>query len=452
MPQAQHDSGSGAMKHANTDAFQNPLPVGSRQSALGAVQDWPDTLKAYSLSIGSFAYPAAIFYSHELAIFHNRAWADVTGVEEQGQNQRGRLSADAWEALSSALYGGKPKRVQATQLLGNDALEKGSSDLYHPALLSPLFDGESGDAVGLLAQLIPRQDANTPQSHSADESEGESPSASSQQVHHLDISELGSVVDQFPLDEHPFFHRFAEMLPSGLAILDHRAQAVFVNQLFYRLTTHHESDKAFKSWPQSIHPEDYDRVMSAYQDAFTSQKQLRTEFRAIVESNPWRLLLLTPLGDENLRHISLREYGGFICSIVDISSEKSAELSERKAAKEATERKDQQERFIDMISHEIRNPLSAILHCTEDIDEAVNPGQSGVDRDAIHEAVETIQLCITHQRNIVDDVLSFSKLDASMLSLSPKACQPSNQLANSRKSISYIPTVTLWLLSVSNSL
>lgn len=173
--------------------------------------------------------------------------------------------------------------------------------------------------------------------------------------------------------------------------------------------------------------------MNAYQDAFSSQKQLRTEFRAVVESNPWRLLLLTPLGDENLRHVSLREYGGFICSILDISSEKGAELSERKAAKEARERKEQQERFIDMISHEIRNPLSAILHCTENIDEAVKQPDGKIDVDAIREAIETIELCITHQRNIVDDVLSFSKLDASMLSLTPKATRPSVQLANTLK-------------------
>lgn len=224
------------------------------------------------------------------------------------------------------------------------------------------------------------------------------------------------------------------MLPSGLAILDHNAQAVFVNQHFYDLTTHRSGDKSFTSWPQSIHPDDYDRVMQAYQDAFKSQKQLRTEFRAMGEKHPWRLLLLTPLGDENLQHVSLREYGGFICSIVDITSEKSAELAERDAANQARERKEQQERFIDMISHEIRNPLSAVLHCAEEITDAVKDKEIvGVDVNIIREAVETIHLCVTHQKNIVDDVLSFSKLDASLLSLVPKPSQPSRQLANTLK-------------------
>lgn len=129
----------------------------------------------------------------------------------------------------------------------------------------------------------------------------------------------------------------------------------------------------------------------------------------------------------------MRQYGGFICCVVDISSEKSAELEERKAAKEAQERKDQQERFIDMISHEIRNPLSAILHCIEDIETEIQADHDAVNIDNIRQATETIDLCIAHQRNIVDDVLSFSKLDSSMLSLAPKPCQPSRELANSLK-------------------
>lgn len=38
-----------------------------------------------------------------------------------------------------------------------------------------------------------------------------------------------------------------------------------------------------------------------------------------------------------------------------------------------------------------------------------------------------------HQQGLVDDVLSFSKLDASMLRLSPKTCLPDSELRNSLK-------------------
>lgn len=236
--------------------FRNPLPVGSRDSVWGAVGDWPETLQAFSLTIASFAYPAAVFFGQELALFHNRAWADVVGIEGQGQKQRGTLGPDAWNALHTALHGGKPRRLDAKQLLAT-AAGKTLPDVYRPVLLSPLFSSESEEAVGVLAQLIPIDPPKRlPGKDGDDEDAGRSVQASarddSTQLNHVDISELGKVVDEFPLDEHPFFHRFAEMLPSGLAILDHRAQAIFVNQLFYQLTTQHTSDKTFKSWPQSI--------------------------------------------------------------------------------------------------------------------------------------------------------------------------------------------------------
>ena len=47
-------------------------------------------------------------------------------------------------------------------------------------------------------------------------------------------------------------------------------------------------------------------------------------------------------------------------AIADIAEIKQAQISQERAADEAKDRKEQQERFIDMISHEIRNPVRAI--------------------------------------------------------------------------------------------
>ncbi|TKA76023.1 hypothetical protein B0A55_05106 [Friedmanniomyces simplex] len=332
-------------KHApNRTGLNEKLPGDEgvwRNSVLGEPNEWSTALQSYALTLSSFACTACIFWGDELILLHNEAWTEAGGRAEQGQRQRGRLSPDAFQALSSALNGGQQKKIASHDLLRRDA--HGQHDNF--------------------------------------------------------------------------------------TVL---ASAVFVNQHFYTLTTHKGDQHSFTSWPQSIHPDDYPRVMEAYQEAFDSGKQLRTEFRSLGDQNPWRLLLLTPLGDENLQHVSLREYGGFICSLVDITSEKRAEISERKAAQEAEERRGQQERFIDMISHEIRNPLSAVMHCSEDIDEAISD-TTHVDIPTIREAVDTINLCLQHQQNIVNDVLSYSKLDASMLSLVPKPCQPSETLANTLK-------------------
>jgi signal transduction histidine kinase/CheY-like chemotaxis protein len=220
----------------------------------------------------------------------------------------------------------------------------------------------------------------------------------------------------------------ADMLPTGVAILNQNDESIMVNRRFRELMTCC-TPRSFECWSQSIHPEDYDRVATAYLETSRSKHALRIEFRTRSQISLWRVLMLAPLDDTDLHRFNLSD-GGFICTIADITQEKTAELLQVEIAREAQERKQQQERFIDMISHEVRNPLSAILHCTEDILEAVNDKESsGVPVADIAQAAETISLCVAHQKKIVDDVLTFSKLDASMLTLSPRRHQPKRYFA-----------------------
>ncbi|KAJ5283440.1 hypothetical protein N7505_001420 [Penicillium chrysogenum] len=220
----------------------------------------------------------------------------------------------------------------------------------------------------------------------------------------------------------------ADMLPTGVAILNQNDESVMVNRRFRELMTC-SSARSFKCWSQSIHPDDFDRIATAYFETTRSKHALRIEFRTRSRTPSWRVLILAPLDDADVRRLNLSN-GGFICTIADITHEKTAELLQVEIAREAQERKQQQERFIDMISHEVRNPLSAILHCTEDILGAVqNKESSAVPVADIARATETINFCISHQKKIVDDVLTVSKLDASMLFLSPRRGQPKRHLA-----------------------
>lgn len=229
------------------------------------------------------------------------------------------------------------------------------------------------------------------------------------------------------------FSKFAELLPNGLAILDKEAEAIFVNDGFFKLTTN-KSQNEFRAWPESIHPQDYERVMQAYRRAFSSREELRIEFRCAADAHgdegEWRLFLFRPLSDD--------PEAGFICAVVDITEIKQAEITQEKAALEAHERKEQQERFIDMVSHEIRNPLSAVMHLAEevkeiarDIDDKHDDTKSQI--DDILDAADTILLCVSHQNTLVDDILSFSKLDSMMLSLVPREVKPKLEFSRALK-------------------
>ncbi|KAJ5393823.1 uncharacterized protein N7487_011464 [Penicillium crustosum] len=232
----------------------------------------------------------------------------------------------------------------------------------------------------------------------------------------------------FTFNQNVSAQQLADLLPNGVAILTHRYELVSVNRRFRELIPC-PSVNFSECWLHSVHPDDYERVSNGYREVETSKQPLRLEYHTRDPDSIWCVMTLDRLDDKDVQCFGLGDGGVFICTIADITPEKKAELLQRQAAEEAQERKKQQERFIDMISHEIRNPLSAIVHCTEDIQEAIyNKKPEEISVMNISEAAETISLCIRHQKKIVNDVLTFSKLDASMLPLSPRKVQPQRHL------------------------
>jgi len=86
----------------------------------------------------------------------------------------------------------------------------------------------------------------------------------------------------------------------------------------------------------------------------------------------------------------------------------------------------------------MRNPLSAIVQSADGIlaalsevvdDEkhTVKEGPLTLTKDSVEaaiDAVTTIQLCASHQKRIVDDILTLSKLDSNLLKIAPDVVNP----------------------------
>src|SRR5277367_4918657 len=80
----------------------------------------------------------------------------------------------------------------------------------------------------------------------------------------------------------------------------------------------------------------------------------------------------------------------------------------------------------------MRNPLSAIQLCADGIAESLIEFQSLKDKTAILsqalveanlDAAQTIVLCAQHQKRIINDVLTLSKLNSTMLHVTPVQVQ-----------------------------
>lgn len=92
-----------------------------------------------------------------------------------------------------------------------------------------------------------------------------------------------------------------------------------------------------------------------------------------------------------------------------------------------------------MTSHELRNPLSAVVQCADSVIASLQQlpihqlAVSAVDAElarvqadvaACLESLHTIVTCSIHQKRVIDDVLTLSKLDSNLISITPIRVQP----------------------------
>lgn len=210
---------------------------------------------------------------------------------------------------------------------------------------------------------------------------------------------------------------------------------VWANDRYFQMTDHPRAEKAqYKhSFIDMYIEEDQSKAYAAWKLLLQGQPNVSAELRLKKLFNPPSgdaepaciLALSFPyLEDGNVKSI--------MTCITDVSSLKWAEASEARNAADAREAKRQQEEFIDLVSHELRNPLSAIFQLADTIissfpeQEAVGTPEDNPLSEALRsniEAASTILMCAKHQKRIVDDVLTLSKLDYMMLGISPRPTQ-----------------------------
>lgn len=243
-----------------------------------------------------------------------------------------------------------------------------------------------------------------------------------------DCEKLWQITQQLEMHEQRY-EKFADFAPVGIAALDREYQVEWGNKAYYDVMAQPPESKSFLSF---VHPEDAAMVHSELEkgafrdDSWTFECRLKksASLRAAVspletprplDTSPAWVLVSAYRENDHEQHT--------MAWIIDITAHKHAEDILRRRMDEAVESKAQKERYIDQISHEIRNPLSAMLHCADEIIELArsDPGEPSQD---ILEAAHNISYCTTHIQHIVGDVLTLSKLDSKLIEISPAPTQP----------------------------
>ena len=227
--------------------------------------------------------------------------------------------------------------------------------------------------------------------------------------------------------------RMTELSPLGMFLISPEGVLLEANDRYYEMTNlpREQSEMSFldaadktsvelatKMWERLI----INRKVQSEEILLSYNYNTEIDETTGKPSEPWVLASALPeIGADG-------EIRSVMGSITDIAHLHFARRLQDQRLREAEELKIQQNAFIDITSHEMRNPLSAVLICAEDIRESLH--QYPFDDACLKvvseciEAANTISLCVQHQKSIVDDVLTISKLNSNLLLITPLPTQP----------------------------
>ncbi|KEQ60215.1 uncharacterized protein M437DRAFT_77640 [Aureobasidium melanogenum CBS 110374] len=231
------------------------------------------------------------------------------------------------------------------------------------------------------------------------------------------------------------FLRIAKSAPLGMFLYSPKERTIQVNDAYLKITgtTKEDLDKTAGlelPWLQTVSEEYMDVAIKEWQHLMTEKTPSVIEYKIRdLSDNPtsrWVSATSFPDLDE---HGEVYLIHGWL---VDISDRLAKDTLLAQRLEDALETKTATEHFLDMVSHEMRNPLSAIFQCSDEILDTIQthknqpgmPSMTTAQLKSLEDAAHTIALCAQHQNGIFSDILTVSKLDSQLLTIMPEKIRP----------------------------
>jgi PAS domain S-box-containing protein len=193
----------------------------------------------------------------------------------------------------------------------------------------------------------------------------------------------------------------------GIAILNYKQEHTYVNQAFARLYNYpHPEELIGVTW-ESLYPPEHHKFL---------QQQIST---ILQQQGYWRgeAIARRRCGEEFYQELSITTLsdGGFVCNVRDISERKQAEADILKALEREKELSELKSRFVSIVSHEFRTPLTTILSSAELIQKYGLRDNEEKNRVRFGRIVNGVH----RMTQLLDDVLMFNRMEAGKLQFNP---------------------------------
>ncbi|KAG8887667.1 hypothetical protein FRB98_009229 [Tulasnella sp. 332] len=217
----------------------------------------------------------------------------------------------------------------------------------------------------------------------------------------------------------------SDLSPVGIFRTDNQGNVTYTNRRWHELTEY-PANRGFSDWILNVHPDFQEAVVAVTTGALQSDDGGSLEIRWI--NGRWTKLQVERISNRRLYEAAQLAQAK---ERESVAQTRAADADRQRAA--ADERRRRQELLVDVTSHELRQPVSAILNCSqlvranlESLTEKLRSSRTcpfvpsaellaTMEEDL--DALDSIYQCGLSQERIANDVLSLSRMQLDTLSI-----------------------------------
>ncbi|HEY2155423.1 MAG TPA: PAS domain S-box protein [Isosphaeraceae bacterium] len=193
------------------------------------------------------------------------------------------------------------------------------------------------------------------------------------------------------------FRAIAEQMPVLIWRSDTSGRCDYFNPAWLDFRGRTLAQESGDGWAEGVHPDDYDRCLSTYLEAFGAREPFEMTYRLLRRDGVYRWI-----SDHGAPHFD--EQGGFLGylgSCVDIT--------ERVEFEESLERQSEHKsRLMAALSHDARTPLNAVFLAAQLLETQVKDE----DDPEVQESLRVIRDSVRNLLDLLSDLLDLTRIDA----------------------------------------
>lgn len=152
------------------------------------------------------------------------------------------------------------------------------------------------------------------------------------------------------------FRTMADNSPVLLWTSETDSLCSFFNQTWLDFSGRTLEEELGVGWAEGVHPEDFERCMRTYMDAFARREPFEMEYRLRRHDGRYRWML----DRGNPRFTQSGRFEGFIGSCVDITDRREAEARAQRIAEDLERANADMERLLYAASHDLKEPIRMV--------------------------------------------------------------------------------------------